>query len=227
MKLLVVEDNIKIAALIEKGMREAGFYVDVCHDGRSGLAAARIGEYDAAVVDIMLPELDGLQLIERLRLQKINTPIIILSAKHSVDDRIRGLQLGGDDYMVKPFSFSELLARVEALIRRDRNRAEPTTLSYDELRMNILTREVYRRDQKIELPAKEYALLELLMRTPEMVVSKTSILERVYEYSFDPQTNIVDVLVCRLRTNIDRDYEHKLIHTIRGRGYVLTQTSCK
>ena len=221
MKLLVVEDNIKIAALIEKGMREAGFHVDVCHDGRSGLAAARTGEYDAAVVDIMLPELDGLQLIERLRLQKINTPIIILSAKQSVDDRIRGLQLGGDDYMVKPFSFSELLARVEALIRRERNRAEPTTLSYDELRMNMLTREVYRRGQKIELPAKEYALLELLMRSPEMVVSKTSILERVYEYSFDPQTNIVDVLVCRLRTNVDRDYEHKLIHTIRGRGYVL------
>jgi two-component system OmpR family response regulator len=221
MKLLVVEDNIKIAALIEKGMREAGFHVDVCHDGRSGLAAARTGEYDAAVVDIMLPELDGLQLIERLRLQKINTPIIILSAKQSVDDRIRGLQLGGDDYMVKPFSFSELLARVEALIRRERNRAEPTTLSYDELRMNMLTREVYRRGQKIELPAKEYALLELLMRSPEMVVSKTSILERVYEYAFDPQTNIVDVLVCRLRTNVDRDYEHKLIHTIRGRGYVL------
>jgi two-component system OmpR family response regulator len=221
MKLLVVEDNIKIAALIEKGMREAGFHVDVCHDGRSGLAAARTGEYDAAVVDIMLPELDGLQLIERLRLQKINTPIIILSAKQSVDDRIRGLQLGGDDYMVKPFSFSELLARVEALIRRERNRTEPTTLSYDELRMNMLTREVYRRGQKIDLPAKEYALLELLMRSPEMVVSKTSILERVYEYAFDPQTNIVDVLVCRLRTNVDRDYEHKLIHTIRGRGYVL------
>ncbi len=221
MKLLIVEDNKKIASLIEKGMQEAGFSVDVCHDGRSGLESARTNEYDAAVIDIMLPELDGLQLIELLRLHKIHTPILILSAKQSVDDRIKGLQLGADDYMVKPFSFSELLARIQALIRRDRKRVEPTTLSYHDLSMNILRREVYRDHKKIELPAKEYALLELLLRNPEIIVSKTSILEQVYDYSFDPQTNVVDVLVCRLRNNIDRDYQEKLIHTIRGMGYVL------
>jgi len=221
MKLLIVEDNKKIASLIEKGMQEAGFSVDVCHDGRSGLESARTNEYDAAVIDIMLPELDGLKLIELLRLHKIHTPILILSAKQSVDDRIKGLQLGADDYMVKPFSFSELLARIQALIRRDRKRVEPTTLSYHDLSMNILRREVYRDHQKIELPAKEYALLELLLRNPEIIVSKTSILEQVYDYSFDPQTNVVDVLVCRLRNNIDRDYQEKLIHTIRGMGYVL------
>ncbi len=221
MKLLIVEDNKKIASLIEKGMREAGFSVDVRHDGRSGLESALAGEYDAAVVDIMLPELDGLQLTEQLRLQNILTPILMLSAKQSVDDRIKGLQLGGDDYMVKPFSFSELLARVQALIRRDRKRTEPTTLSYHDLSMDILSHEVYRGNKKIELPAKEYALLKYLLQNKEVIVSKTSILERVYDYSFDPQTNIVDVLVCRLRNNIDRDYVQKLIHTVRGRGYVL------
>jgi two-component system OmpR family response regulator len=221
MKVLLVEDDIKIASFIAKGLREAGFLVDVCHDGTSGLASGLSGQYDAAVIDIMLPVLDGLQLIEQLRTAQVTMPVLILSAKQSVDDRIRGLQQGGDDYMVKPFSFSELLARIQALIRRDRKHNEPTTLTYAELSMDLLRREVHREGTRIELPAKEYALLEYLMRNPEIVVSKTSILERVYDYSFDPQTNVVDVLVCRLRNKVDRDYQQKLIHTVRGMGYVL------
>lgn len=221
MKLLVVEDDKKIASFIEKGMREAAFCVDVCHDGNSGLEHGLINEYDAAIIDLMLPGLDGLMLIEQLRLQQINTPVLILSAKQSVDDRIKGLQKGGDDYMVKPFSFSELLARIQALIRRDRKHADPVTLNYRGLKIDLLRRIVYRDDEKMELPAKEYALLEYMMRNPEIIVSKTSILERVYDYSFDPQTNVVDVLVCRLRNKIDRDYEQKMIHTVRGMGYVL------
>ena len=221
MKLLIVEDDVKIAALIEKGMHEAGFDVDVCHDGPSGLSHGLTGSYDAAVIDIMLPGLDGFKLIEQLREQRVSTPVLILSARQSVDDRIKGLQQGGDDYMVKPFSFSELLARIQALIRRDKSRGEPTTLQYQDLIMDLLKREVRRREEKIDLPAKEYALLEYLLRNPEVVVSKTSILERVYDYSFDPQTNVVDVLVCRLRNKIDRHYQEKLIHTVRGSGYVL------
>ena len=221
MRLLIVEDDVKIAALIEKGMREAGFEVEVCHDGNSGLAQGLTGRYDAAVIDIMLPGLDGLQVIERLREQRVSTPVLILSARQSVDDRIRGLQTGGDDYMVKPFSFNELLARIQALIRRDKKHGEATTLEYEDLSMDLLRREVRRQGEKIELPAKEYALLEYLMRHPESIVSKTSILEQVYDYSFDPQTNVVDVLVCRLRNKIDRDFQQKLIHTVRGMGYVL------
>ena len=221
MRLLIVEDDVKIAALIEKGMREAGFEVEVCHDGNSGLAQGLTGRYDAAVIDIMLPGLDGLQVIEQLREQRVSTPVLILSARQSVDDRIRGLQRGGDDYMVKPFSFNELLARIQALIRRDKKHGEPTTLEYEDLSLDLLRREVRRQGEKIELPAKEYALLEYLMRHPENIVSKTSILEQVYEYSFDPQTNVVDVLVCRLRNKIDRDFQQKLIHTVRGMGYVL------
>lgn len=221
MKLLIVEDDRKIAAFIEKGMREASFVVDVCHDGMCGLEYGLSGEYDAAIVDLMLPELDGLALIERMRTERVNTPVLILSARQSVDDRITGLQKGGDDYMVKPFSFSELLARINALIRRNRSHSEPTSLSYQGLRMDLLRRTVHRDGEKIDLPAKEYSLLEYMMRNVEMVISKTSILERVYDYSFDPQTNVVDVLVCRLRNKIDRDFNQKLIHTVRGMGYVL------
>ncbi len=221
MKLLIVEDDKKIAAFIEKGMKEAAFSVDVRHDGLSGLEYGLSGDYDAAIIDLMLPGLDGLTLIERLRLEQINTPVLILSAKQSVDDRIKGLQKGGDDYMIKPFSFSELLARIQALIRRNRKDTEPTTLSYQNLKMDLLRRTVHRDGEKIDLPAKEYSLLEYMMRNAEMVISKTSILERVYDYSFDPQTNVVDVLVCRLRNKIDRDFDRKLIHTVRGMGYVL------
>lgn len=221
MRILVVEDDGKIASFLEKGLREAGFSVDVRGDGDSALQLVLTVSYDAAVVDLMLPGMDGLTLIETMRRRNINTPVLILSARQSVDDRIQGLQRGGDDYMVKPFSFSELLARVQALIRRDQKNSQPMLLKVGSLEMDLLKHEVCRAGQKIDLPAKEYALLEYMMRHPGMVVSKTAILERVYDYSFDPQTNVVDVLVCRLRNKIDKDFEDKMIHTVRGMGYVL------
>ncbi|MFO7601918.1 MAG: response regulator transcription factor [Candidatus Desulfacyla sp.] len=223
MRILVVEDDIKIASFISKGLKEAGFAVDVAHDGVDGLHLGLTEPYDAAVVDIMLPGLDGISLIERLRTKQIPTPVIILSAKRSVDDRVKGLQAGGDDYLTKPFSFSELLARIHALIRRSTRTSEPSTLTAGELTIDLLTRQATRNDADINLPAREFALLEYLVRNKNRIVSKTSILEHVYDYSFDPQTNVVDVLVCRLRNKIDRDFDHKMIHTVRGMGYVLKE----
>jgi two-component system OmpR family response regulator len=221
MRILLIEDDKKIAGFIEKGLREAGFVIDTRHDGPEGLELGLQGLYDAAVVDIMLPGMDGLEVIEKMRSAGIDTPVLILSARQSVDDRIQGLQRGGDDYMIKPFSFSELLARIQALIRRDKKSAQPTTLTAGDLEMDLLRHEVTRCGEKIELPAKEYALLELMLRNAGVVLSKTTILERVYEYNFDPQTNVVDVLVCRLRNKVDKDYESKMIQTVRGIGYVL------
>ncbi|MBU1566016.1 MAG: response regulator transcription factor [Proteobacteria bacterium] len=221
MRILVIEDDAKIASFLEKGLKEAGFAVDTRGDGKAGLELALSFSYDAAVIDLMLPQLDGLAVIETMRTENINTPVLILSARQSVDDRIQGLQRGGDDYMVKPFSFSELLARVQALIRRDKKNTQPTLLRVGDLEMDLLKHEINRCGEKIELPAKEYGLLEYMMRHPGIVLSKTAILERVYDYSFDPQTNVVDVLVCRLRNKIDKDFEDKMIHTVRGVGYVL------
>lgn len=221
MRILLIEDDQKIGSFIEKGLKEAGFAVNLCVDGQAGLEHALNVPYDAAVVDLMLPRLDGLTVIETMRTKGVDTPVLILSARQSVDDRIQGLQRGGDDYMVKPFSFSELLARVQALIRRDRKHTQPMLLSVGGLEMDLLKHEVRRNGEKIDLPAKEYALLEYMMRHPGIVLSKTSILERVYDYSFDPQTNVVDVLVCRLRNKIDKDFDDKMIHTVRGVGYVL------
>lgn len=223
MRILVVEDDKKIASFISKGLKEAGFAVDIAPDGVDGLHMGSTEPYDAAVVDIMLPGLDGLSLIERLREKRIATPVIILSAKRSVDDRVKGLQSGGDDYMTKPFSFSELLARVQALIRRSTRVSEPSKLCAGELTVDLLTREAVRGDRPISLPAREFALLEYLLRNKGRIISKTSILEHVYDYSFDPQTNVVDVLVCRLRNKIDKDFSHKMIHTVRGMGYVLKE----
>ncbi|MBW1635859.1 MAG: response regulator transcription factor [Deltaproteobacteria bacterium] len=221
MRIILIEDDAKISSFIEKGLREDGFSVDVCGDGRSGLDLILTTSYDAAVIDLMLPRLDGLSVIELMRAENVNTPVLILSAKQSVDDRIQGLQRGGDDYMVKPFSFSELLARIKALIRRDQKSVQPTFLRTGELEMDLLKHEVCRQGGKIELPAKEYALLEYMMRNAGIVLSKTAILEQVYDYSFDPQTNVIDVLVCRLRNKVDKDFSEKLIHTVRGVGYVL------
>jgi DNA-binding response OmpR family regulator len=221
MRILVVEDDKKIASFIAKGLKEAGYAVDISRDGLDGMKLVSSGIYDAAIVDIMLPGIDGLTLIERLRAQKNNTPVIILSAKRTVDDRVKGLQAGGDDYLTKPFSFSELLARVQALIRRDTRITEPSTLAVGDLTADLLTREVKRQDTVINLPAREFALLEYLMRNPGRIISKTSILENIYDYSFDPQTNVVDVLVCRLRNKIDKNFDLKMLHTVRGMGYVL------
>ncbi len=221
MRILIIEDDVKIASFIEKGFKEAGFSVDKCTDGQTGLEHALAVAYDAAVVDLMLPGRDGLSVIEAMRAEEVNTPVLILSARQSVDDRIQGLQRGGDDYMVKPFSFSELLARIQALIRRDKKNTKPMFLAVADLEMDLLKHEVCRNGEKIDLPAKEYALLEYMMHNPGIVLSKTSILERVYDYSFDPQTNVVDVLVCRLRNKVDKDFNAKMIHTVRGVGYVL------
>lgn len=221
MRILVVEDDKTLANFVTKGLKQAGYAVDLAQDGQDGLHMGLDSTYDAAVVDIMLPELDGLSLIERWRGKKVKTPVIILSAKRTVDDRIKGLQSGGDDYLTKPFSFSELLARVQALIRRSTQTADPTTLTLGDLTLNLLTREVTRGGRKLDLQSREFSLLEYLLRNSGRVVSKTMILEHVWDYAFDPQTNVVDVLVCRLRNKVDRDPENKLIHTLRGAGYVL------
>jgi DNA-binding response OmpR family regulator len=221
MRLLVIEDDRTIASFLVKGLQEAGFAVDHADDGRKGLALAVTEPYDAAVVDLMLPGLDGLRLIEDLRRRKVRTPVLILSAKRSVDDRVRGLQAGGDDYLVKPFAFSELLARVQALIRRSTGETQPTRLAVDDLALDLVTRRVERAGQSLELRPREFALLEYLMRNAGRVVSKTMIMEHVWNYSFDPRTNVVDVLVFRLREKIDKGFDRKLLHTVRGIGYVL------
>ncbi|RJR55179.1 MAG: DNA-binding response regulator [Desulfobacteraceae bacterium] len=225
MRVLLVEDDLEIASYIMKGLKEAGFALDHAPDGEDGLHMALTTHYDAAVIDLMLPGIDGLALIERIRHQKIDTPVLILSAKRSVDERVRGLQMGGDDYLTKPFHFSELLARVQALIRRSSGSAEPSRLTFGELSMDLLKREVRRGEVKIELQPREFALLEYLMYNAERVVSKTMILEHIWDFHFDPQTNVVDVLISRLRGKVDRDFPEKLIHTIRGIGYVLKRTT--
>jgi len=225
MRILLVEDDAKIASFIVKGLKAAGYAVDHARDGEEGLHLALSEPYDTAIIDIMLPKLDGLSLIERMRSAKLRTPVIILSAKGSIDDRVKGLQTGGDDYMTKPFAFSELLARVQALMRRAGGLAEPTGLTSGDLAMNLLTREVTRGAKKIELQPIEFSLLEYLMRNAGQVVSKTMIMEHVWNYNFDPQTNVVEARICRLRDKIDRDFEQKLIHTVRGVGYVLKETA--
>ena len=224
MRLLLVEDDLKIASFILKGLKEAGYAVDHASDGEDGLHLALNEPYDAAIIDVMLPKLDGLTLIEELRRQKVNTPVIILSAKRSVDDRIKGLQTGSDDYLTKPFSFSELLARVQALIRRSSGTAEASRMTLGDLSVDLVKHEVIRSGKKIDLQPREFSLLEYLFRNAGRVLSKTMILEHVWDYSFDPQTNVVDVLVCRLRNKVDRDFPEKIIHTMRGVGYVLKKS---
>jgi len=220
-RVLLVEDDPTIAGFVEKGLREAGFAVDVAGDGRAGLEQALAEAHDAAIVDVMLPRMDGLALIDALRARGVLMPVLILSAKRTVDDRVRGLQAGGDDYLTKPFAFAELLARVQALIRRATGAAEPTRLTVGDLSLDLLTRRVQRGAQVLELRPREFALLEYLMRNAGRVVSKTSILSHVWGYTFDPNTNVVDVLVSRLRDRIDRPFPVKLLHTVRGAGYIL------
>ena len=219
--MLVVEDDKKLASYVVKGLQEAGFAVDHCGDGENGLIMATGNDYDAAIVDIMLPGLDGLTLVQELRKQRSTIPVLFLSAKAAVDDRVKGLQTGADDYVAKPFAFAELLARVQALVRRGSRATEATTLQVADLTLDLLGRKVTRAGQKIELQAREFALLEYLMRNAGRVVTKTMILNHVWDYSFDPQTNVVDVLVCRVRNKVDKDFEPKLIQTKRGMGYVL------
>jgi len=224
MRLLLVEDDLKIASFILTGLKEAGFAIDHATDGEDGLHMALIIPYDAAIIDIMLPKLDGLTLISKLRNQGNNTPVIILSAKRSVDDRVIGLQKGGDDYLTKPFSLPELLARVQALIRRATGAKETTRLEVGDLSMDLLKREVLRAGGKIELQPKEFSLLEYLMRNEGRVVSKTMVMQHVWDYDFVPMTNVVEARICILREKIDKDFSKKLIYTIRGAGYVLKRS---
>jgi len=221
MRVLVVEDEASIAEFVAGGLRQEGYAVDVADNGVDGLELAQSQPYDAAVVDVMLPRLDGLSLVAALRRADVSLPVLFLSARHSVDDRVRGLQTGGDDYLTKPFAFPELLARVQALTRRGHLSLEPTQLTIADLHVDRLTRRVERGGVPIELRPREFALLEFMMRHQGKVVSKTMIISHIWDYSFDTGTNAVDVLVYRLRDKIDRNFEPKLLHTVRGVGYVL------
>ncbi len=227
MRLLLVEDDQEIASFISNGLKEAGFAVDQAFNGEDGLHLGLTEPYDVSIIDLMLPKMDGLSLIQELRDRNIDLPVLILSAKRSVDDRVKGLQRGGDDYLIKPFSFSELLARVQALIRRSHGSTETTQLTLGDLRLDLLKREAYRGDHRLDLQPREFALLEYMLRNKEKVVSKTMILEHIWGFHFDPQTNVVDVLVSRLRSKVDKDCAIKYIQTIRGVGYVLKEPDAR
>jgi two-component system OmpR family response regulator len=218
MRILVVEDDAKIASFVVRGLKEEGYAVDHAADGDSGLALAETTTYDAAIVDIMLPGLDGLSLVRRLRLSRATVPVLFLSARATVEDRIKGLQAGGDDYLTKPFAFAEMLARLQALIRRASQSPVATRLFVKDVTMDLIARKVTVAGQEVDLQPREFSLLEYLMRHAGRPVTKTMILEHVWDYSFDPQTNVVDVLMSRLRSKIDPDKDR--IETIRGVGYV-------
>ena len=220
MRILLVEDDVTIADFIQKGLKEAGYSVDHAADGVHGMGLAMNESYDVGIIDLMLPKLDGLSIIERMRERKINTPVIILSAKRSIDDRVKGLRHGGDDYLTKPFSFSELLARIQALLRRASQVVESTSITSHNLTIDLLSRTATRDGKKIDLQPKEFALLEYLMRNEGHIVSKTMITERVWNYNFDPQTNVVEARISRLREKIDKGFDAPLLHTVRGLGYV-------
>lgn len=221
MRILLVEDDKLTADFILQGLQQAGF--STCHasDGESGLFKAKTEQFDLAVIDIMLPKRDGISVIEEMRAARISIPVIVLSARGSVDDKVRGLRAGGDDYLVKPFSFTELLARIQAQLRRSAPFSEPTVLTVADLSIDLLSRKVTRAGIRIDLQPREFALLEYLMRNTGRVVSKTMIMEHVWEYNFDPQSNIVEARMYRLRDKIDKPFDRELIHTIRGVGYVL------
>jgi two-component system OmpR family response regulator len=222
MRALIVEDDSTIAEFVMKGFREAGFAVDRAGDGEAGVQMAATVLYDVAIVDLMLPRLDGLSLIQALRAKGVRTPVLILSARRSVDDRVKGLESGGDDYLTKPFAFAELLARVHALIRRASGTPSSTSLVVGDLTLDLLTRRAARAGRELEpLRPREFALLEYLMRNAGRIVSKTMIIAHVWDYSFDPGTNVVDVLVHRVREKVDKGFDRRLIHTVRGMGYVL------
>ena len=221
MKILVVEDDARSAEFLLRGLKQSGYRCEHAADGMEGLFKAEHAGCSLAVVDVMLPKLDGLSMISRMRERGINMPVIVLSARDAVDDRIRGLQAGGDDYMTKPFSFSELVARISALMRRSSGGAESSKLTVADLELDLKRRRARREDTVIELQPLEFSLLEYLVRNAGRVVSKTMIMEHVWEYNFDPQTNIVETRICHLREKIDKPFKIKLLHTVRGFGYVL------
>ncbi len=223
MRLLLIEDDQKIALFVKTGLKEAGFAVDHVVDGEDGMHLAITEPYDLAVIDLMLPTVDGLTIIKEMRNHDITIPVLILSAKRSVDERVEGLQTGGDDYLVKPFAFSELLARVQALMRRSFRSQSPAEFKVADLTLNLHSRKVFRSDRQIDLQPLEFSLLEYLMRNAGRVVSKTMIMEHVWDYNFNPQTNVVEARICYLRDKIDKEFSTKLIHTVRGVGYVLKE----
>jgi len=222
MQVLIIEDDTQTAQFILKGLQESNYVVDHEADGQRGLERAMSTQYDALIIDRMLPSLDGLAIIERLRGQGHNVPILILSALGDVDQRVEGLKAGGDDYLVKPYAFSELLARLQSIIRRNKPNQEVNFLQVSDLKIDLLKRKVTRNDQRVTLQPKEYILLECLMRNAGQVVTRTMLLDKVWDYNFDPQTNVVDVHISRLRSKIDRDFDVKLLKTVRGSGYILS-----
>jgi len=222
MRILIIEDDDETAAYLAKGLKETGYTVDRAADGREGLFLATSETYDAMVVDRMLPGMDGLTIVQSLRAQGNATPVLILSALGQVDDRVRGLQAGGDDYLTKPYAFSELLARLQALLRRHKPGTSDTTLKVGDLELDLLSRTAKRAGKPIELLPREFRLLEFLMRHAGQVVTRTMLLERVWDYHFDPQTNVIDVHVSRLRQKIDRGFAPAMLHTVRGAGYRLS-----
>ncbi len=224
MQLLIVEDDEATAGYIQKGLSEAGHNVDVAAAGDEGLEMAGRGNYDALIVDRMLPNLDGLTLISTLRGKGVQTPVLILSALGEVNDRVEGLKMGGDDYLTKPFAFSELLARLEALVRRNAAEVQETSLAVGDLRMDLLGREVWRGETRIDLQPREFRLLEYLMRHSNQVVTRTMLLENVWDYNFDPQTNVIDVHISRLRGKIDKNFDFPMLNTVRGAGYILRES---
>lgn len=219
--MLLVEDDVRQAEFIRRGLEQEGACIDHAPDGEQGLNLAISAPYDVFIFDLMLPLRDGLSLIHAVRGKGISTPILVLSARNSVDDRVQGLRAGGDDYLVKPFAFSELVARLDALHRRATGLAEPARLSVSDLSMDLQRHKAFRGDVPLDLQPKEYVLLEYLMRNAGRVVSKTMIMEHVWDYNFDPQTNVVEARISRLREKVDRPFEIHLIHTVRGIGYVL------
>jgi two-component system, OmpR family, response regulator len=225
MRALIIEDEPEIAQFLLKALKESGHSADVAHNGEDGLALARDGGYDVLIVDRMLPKLDGLTVIKTLRAEAVTTPVLILSALGEVDDRVKGLRAGGDDYLTKPFAFSELLARVEALVRRSEPQEATTKYTVGDLVLDRLAHRVTRGGEPIVLQPREYRLLEYLMRNAGQVVTRTMLLEHVWDYHFDPQTNVIDVHVSRLRGKIDKGFETTLLHTVRGAGYVIRATA--
>ena len=223
MRILIIEDDRDVSSYVRKGLSQAGWNVDHADNGKDGLFLATTEQYDALIVDRMLPGVDGLTVVRTLRASDIDTPVLILSALGEVDDRVSGLKAGGDDYLVKPFAFSELMARIEALIRRSRTAgtAPATTLDVADLHLDLLRREVRRGDRKIDLQPREFQLLEFLMRHAGQVVTRTMLLEGVWDYHFDPQTNVIDVHISRLRSKVDKGFTRELLHTVRGAGYRL------
>ncbi|MDC7703521.1 heavy metal response regulator transcription factor [Vogesella indigofera] len=221
MKILIVEDEIKTGEYLRQGLREAGFAVDLAHDGQEGLHLALEGEHDLLILDVMLPGMDGWQVLTQLRLRHKTMPVLFLTARDQVEDRVKGLELGADDYLVKPFSFAELLARVRTILRRGRGTVEATTLQVADLELDLLRRRVSRDGRRLTLTAKEFGLLELLMRRQGEVLPRSLIASQVWDMNFDSDTNVIDVAMRRLRAKVDDDFEPKLIHTVRGMGYVL------